>query len=120
MLFEQPNLKEASVSFHMWNGEGDMPLGSGKNDNSNKVVSSGVMPNLEAHLFDIVPLWAVKDNNGGCRNIGLEYLPSLREVRGIINSYGMSDVDVDAALDTLWNECKVHPNHPTLNTNRWP
>ncbi|XP_066336193.1 disease resistance protein RGA5-like isoform X2 [Miscanthus floridulus] len=49
-----------------------------------------------------------------CGNIGLEYLPSLRELRGGIISRGMPATETDAAFGALRDACNVHPNHPTF------
>jgi len=114
VLFEQPNEEDTRISLHIWNGEDTMPFGSWKSNHSSKPVPCSVMPNLEVLHFD-VPLRALKHNNGDCGNTGLEYLPSLRELRGAINCYAVSAEEVDAALGALRNACKVHPNHPTLS-----
>ena len=67
------------------------------------------MPNLEVLYFD-VRLRAPKGNYSDyCGNIGLEYLPSLRELKGYIDCE-----DVDAAFGALRDACNVHPNHPTF------
>lgn len=116
--FEHPNEEDASVSLHIWNGEGAMPFGSGKsNEDSNKVAPFGVMPNLE-ELCISIPLRALKDNNGDCGNIGLEYLPSLRQLSGSMDCDGASAGDVNAALAGLRNACNVHPNHLTLDMHK--
>lgn len=116
VLFEQPNEKDGSVSFHMWNysKQHAMPFVSRKsNDNNKSVVPRGVMPNLEILRFDI-SLKAIKDNNGDYGSFGLEYLPSIRELSGPINCEGVSAKEVDAALAALTNACKLHPNNPTF------
>jgi disease resistance protein RPM1 len=109
--FEQPNKEDASISLHIWNGEDAMPFASRKNNDSRKVVPSGVMPNLEVLRF-YVPLRALKDKNGDCGNIGLEYLPFLRELW--IRCDDVPATERDAALAALRNACNVHPNHPTF------
>ncbi|KAG0530867.1 hypothetical protein BDA96_05G224000 [Sorghum bicolor] len=114
--FEQPNEKDGSVSFHMWNysKQHAMPFVSRKsNDSSKSVVPRGVMPNLENLRFEI-PLKAIKDNNGDYGSFGLEYLPSIRKLSGPIDCEGVSAKEVDAALAALRNACKVHPNNPTF------
>ncbi|XP_066336057.1 disease resistance protein RGA5-like [Miscanthus floridulus] len=116
--FEQPNKEDASISLHIWNGEDAMPFASGKSNDSRKAVPSGVMPNLEALRFD-VPLRALKDNNSECGNIGLEYLPSLHVLRGLIVCSGVSAAEGDAALAALRNACNVHPNHPTCDMHKY-
>ncbi|CAD6251577.1 unnamed protein product [Miscanthus lutarioriparius] len=118
VLFEQANEEDTSVSLHMWNGEDAMPFASRKNNDSRKVVPSDVMPNLEMLDFD-VPLRALKDNYSDyCGNIGLEYLPSLRELRGCIVCEDVPVAERDAALAALRDACNVHPNHPTFRMHR--
>ena len=108
--FEQPNKEDASISLHIWNGEDAMPFASGKSNDSRKVVPSGVMPNLE-----VLELWiALEDNYSYCGNIGLEYLPSLRKLRGRIDCRGVTVAESDAAFAALRDACNVHPNHPTF------
>ncbi|CAD6252766.1 unnamed protein product [Miscanthus lutarioriparius] len=80
VLFEQPDEEDTSVSLHMWNGEDAMPFASRKNNDSRKVIPSDVMPNLEVLHFNFYLHW----HGGYRRNIGLEYLPSLRALRGQI------------------------------------
>jgi disease resistance protein RPM1 len=113
VLFEQPNEEDASISLHMWNGDDAMPFASRKRNDSRKVVPSGVMPNLEVLQF-VVPLRALRDNNGDCGSIGLEYLPSLQELRGWIDCEDVPVAESDAEFAALRNACNVHPNHPTL------
>jgi len=114
--FEQANEEDTSVSLHMWNGEDAMPFASRKSNDSRKVVPSGVMPNLEVLELN-VRLRALKGNYSDyCGNIGLEYLPSLRELRVAISYRGMSVVD--AAFAALRDACNVHPNHPTFHRHR--
>ncbi|CAD6252776.1 unnamed protein product [Miscanthus lutarioriparius] len=118
VLFEQPDEEDTSVSLHMWDGEDAMPFASRKSNDSRKVVPSGVMPNLEMLDFD-VPLRALKDNYSDyCWNIGLEYLPSLRELRGVIRCEDVPGAEGDAALAALRDACNVHPNHPTFRMHR--
>ncbi|XP_066337628.1 disease resistance protein Pik-2-like [Miscanthus floridulus] len=116
--FEQPDEEDTSVSLHMWNGEDALPFASRKNNDSRKVVPSGVMPNLEV-LEHHVRLRALRELTGGnysdyCGNIGLEYMPSLRELRGWIISRGLPAWESDDALVALRDACNVHPNHPTF------
>jgi disease resistance protein RPM1 len=116
--FEQDNEEDTSVSLHMWNGEDAMPFASRKSNDCGKVVPSGVMPNLEVLYFD-VRLRALKGNYSDyCGNIGLEYLPSLREVRGGIDCRGVPATERDAAFAALRDACNVHPNHPTFRMHR--
>ena len=112
--FEQPNEEDTSVSLHMWNGEDAMPFASRKSNDRKKVVPSGVMPNLEVLELN-VRLRALKDNYSDyCGNIGLEYLPSLRELRGCIFCEDVPIAESDAAMAALTDACNVHPNHPTF------
>ncbi|CAD6252761.1 unnamed protein product [Miscanthus lutarioriparius] len=82
VLFEQPDEEDTSVSLHMWDGEDAMPFASRKSNDSRKVIPSGVMPNLEVLHFNV---YLRARNYRG--NIGLEYLPSLRALRGQIISF---------------------------------
>jgi len=112
--FEQPNEEDTSVSLHMWDGEDAMPFASRKSNDSRKVIPSCVMPNLKVLYFNVY-LQALKDNyRDYCGNIGLEYLPSLRKLRGRIFSGGMPAMERDAAFAALRDACNVHPNHPTF------
>ncbi|XP_066336212.1 disease resistance protein Pik-2-like [Miscanthus floridulus] len=114
VLFEQPDEEDTSVSLHMWNGVDAMPIASRKSNDSGKVVPSGVMPNLEV-LNLYVRLRALKDNYSDyCGNIGLEYLPSLRELRGWVLCEYAPATERDAALAALRDACNVHPNHPVF------
>ncbi|XP_066383362.1 disease resistance protein RGA5-like [Miscanthus floridulus] len=116
--FEQPDEEDASVSLHIWNGEDATAIASRNSSDSRKVVPSGVMPNLEVLCFN-VNLRALKDNyRDYCGNIGLEYLPSLRELRGWIIRGDMPVAESDAALAPLRDACNVHPNHPTFRMLR--
>ncbi|WVZ49979.1 LOW QUALITY PROTEIN: hypothetical protein U9M48_001285 [Paspalum notatum var. saurae] len=111
--FEQPIQEDSSVSVHIWNGRGPTPFGSRKSNCSKLVPSAVVMPNLQV-LAIMVDLRYLKDNNCDCGNFGFEYLPSLQEVCGVVNCYGVSTAEGDAALAALRNACAAHPNHPTL------
>ncbi|CAD6252774.1 unnamed protein product [Miscanthus lutarioriparius] len=112
--FEQPDEEDTRVSLHMWNGEDAMPFASRKSNKSRNVVPSGVMPNLEVLELD-VPLRALKDNYSDyCGNIGLEYLPSIWELRGWIVCEDVPVAESDAAFAALREACNVHPNHPTF------
>ena len=72
------------------------------------------MPNLQVLYFN-VRLRALKDNYSDYYgNIGLEYLPSLRELKGRIDHEDVPVVESDAVLAALRDACNVHPNHPTL------
>ncbi|KAJ1276702.1 hypothetical protein BS78_05G234900 [Paspalum vaginatum] len=115
--FEQPNQEDSSVSVHIWNGRGPTPFGSRKS-NCSKHVPSAVMPNLEM-LRIWVRLRALKDNNCDCGNFGFEYLPSLREVRGSVDCTDVSSAEGNAAFAELRNACEAHPNHPTLDMQRY-
>ncbi|WVZ49957.1 hypothetical protein U9M48_001268, partial [Paspalum notatum var. saurae] len=116
--FEQPNQEDSSVSMHIWNGRGPAPFGSRKS-NCRKLEPSAVMPNLQV-LNVLFRLRALKDNNCDCGNFGFEYLPSLREVCGLVDCNDVSTAEGDAALAALRNACEAHPNHPTLGMYRDP
>ncbi|XP_066336187.1 disease resistance protein Pik-2-like [Miscanthus floridulus] len=118
VLFEQPDEEDTSVSFHMWNREDAMPIASRKSNDSRKVVPSSVMSNLEVLKLN-VPWQALKGNYSDyCWNIGLEYLPSLRELRGRMFSHNTPATVRDAAFTALRDACNVHPNHPTFRMLR--
>ncbi|XP_062197749.1 disease resistance protein RGA5-like [Phragmites australis] len=97
--------EDSSVSFHIWNGNSDVPFGSRKNDHSS--VPFAVMPNLEVLEIDVL----LRDLDG---NIGLEYLPSLKEVEVRICAQDASVAKVKEAKAALQNEIKAHPNCPLL------
>lgn len=61
---------------------------------------------------------ALKDGKGGCGNIDLEYLSSLRKVYMYINCEGASFVEVVEVEAALRKALKVHPNRPTLQVYR--
>ena len=88
-----------------------MPFASRKNNDSRKVIPSDVMPNLEVLHFNFYLHW----HGGYRRNIGLEYLPSLRALRGQIVCEDMPVAESDAALAALRDACNAHPNHPTFD-----
>ncbi|XP_066336188.1 uncharacterized protein [Miscanthus floridulus] len=110
--FEQANEGDTSISLHMWNGEDDMPFASRKGNKSRKVVPSGVMPNLQVLYFN-VHLRALKDNYSDYYgNIGLEYLPSLRELKGRIDHEDVSVAESDAVLAAL-RDAMQRPSQPS-------
>ena len=116
--FEQPDEEDAGVSLHIWNGEDATPIASRNSNDSRKVIPSSVMPNLKVLYFNVY-LRALKDNyRDYCGNIGLEYLPSLRELRGCIVCEDVPVAERDVALAALRDACNVHPNHPTFRMLR--
>jgi disease resistance protein RPM1 len=76
------------------------------------------MPNLEVLDFYVL-LRALKDNNSDCGNIGMEYLPSVRELKVRISCEDMAVAERDAAFAALRNACNVNPNHPTLDMHKF-
>lgn len=106
------NEGDSSVSLHMWNGEDAMPFGCRKSYGSRKVVAPGVMPNLEVLEFS-VPLQALKDNNGDCENIGLDYLPSLQLLRVSVNCKDVPLAESDAGCCVGCTEKRMQrPSQP--------
>ncbi|CAO2145177.1 unnamed protein product [Urochloa humidicola] len=72
------------------------------------------MPNLQELRFDVPVLALYKDGNGGCDNLGLECLPSLRTLQVDILCYGATDDDVEKAEGELTNAAQFHPNGPII------
>ena len=116
--FWQPSEDDPTVSLHIWNGgvSGSIPFGCKKSNCGKLVPPSVVMPNLEVFKFSVT----LENNSVDCGNFGLEYLPSLREVKAYFNCNGVSAAEGDAALAALRIACEVHPNHPTLIMDRYP
>ncbi|CAO2145180.1 unnamed protein product [Urochloa humidicola] len=76
-------------------------------------------PNLQ-HLRFAVPVRALyKDGNGGCDNLRLECLPSLRNVEVDILCFGATDDDVEKAEAELKHAAQLHPKGPMLELKRW-
>ncbi|TVU23871.1 hypothetical protein EJB05_26255 [Eragrostis curvula] len=115
MIQFQCKEEDSSVSFHIWNGIDAMPFGSGKNDCS--VPPSAVMPNLE-ELSCRIFVRAIKDGNGDCANIGLQYLSSLQKVEVGLDCSGASAAEVEEAEAALRKATEVHPNRPRLKMQR--
>ncbi|TVU23901.1 hypothetical protein EJB05_26288, partial [Eragrostis curvula] len=115
MIQFQCKEEDSSVSFHIWSGIGAMPFGSGKHDCS--VPPPAVMPNLEV-LCSRIFVRALKDGNGDCANICLQYLQSLERVEVELDCSGASAAEVEEAEAALRKATKVHPNRPTLEMRR--
>ncbi|KAF8647817.1 hypothetical protein HU200_065178 [Digitaria exilis] len=112
---EEEDSKAGVVSVSFWNGNGAAPFGSRTKQQAGcrrsvEAVPPPVMPNLQ-YLFFEVPVRALyMDGNGGCDNLGLEFLPSLANVDVIVNCMGATADDVDKAEADLRNAAQLHPN----------
>ncbi|CAN6226832.1 unnamed protein product [Urochloa humidicola] len=114
------NEDSTSVSFSIWSGKGKMAfVGSKAEDESSRSVAPPpVMPNLQRLLFE-VPVGALhKDGNGGCDNLRLECLPSLRNVQVCILCYGATRDDVEKAEAELRLAAQLHPKGLMLELQR--
>jgi hypothetical protein len=69
-----------------------------------------VMANLQELWFDVPVTAMYKDGNGGCHNLGLEYIPSHCKVRVGVDCEGASADDVEKAEAELRNAAQLHPN----------
>ena len=107
--------EDSSVSFHMWNGEDAVPFGTRKDGEGS--VAPIVMPCLEFLEFFFF-VQTMKDCNGYCGSIGLEYLTALKKVTVRIGCQGASVVEVEEAEAALRHAVRIHPNHPTLELIR--
>ncbi|TVU23886.1 hypothetical protein EJB05_26272, partial [Eragrostis curvula] len=115
MIQFQCKEEDSSVSFHIWNGIDAMPFDSDKNDC--RIPPSAVMPNLEVLLSEI-RVRALKDGNGDCANVGLQYLTSLQKVKVRLDCSGASATEVEEAEAALRKATEVHPNRPTLEVEK--
>ncbi|TVU23892.1 hypothetical protein EJB05_26278 [Eragrostis curvula] len=111
MIQFQCKEEDSAVSFHIWNGVDATPFGSAKHDCS--VPPSAVMPNLEVLNFRIF-VRALKDGNGDCANIGLQYLSSLQIVKVTLDCSGASAAEVEETEAALRKATEVHPNIPSV------
>ncbi|OEL18174.1 Disease resistance RPP13-like protein 4 [Dichanthelium oligosanthes] len=107
--------EDLTFSFHMWNGIDPMPFGSRRNNSCS--LPSAVMPNLQV-LETAVFVRALKDGNGDCSIIGLEYLTCLRKVSSIIHCRGASAIQVEETEAELQCAINDHPNRPTFTGYR--
>ncbi|KAF8745033.1 hypothetical protein HU200_013486 [Digitaria exilis] len=113
---EEEDSKAGVVSVSFWNGNGAAPFGSRtkqqEDDCSTSVeaVPPPVMPNLEMLRFEVPVRALYKDGNGGCDNLGLEFLPSLAHVHVIVNCMGATADDVKKAEADLIKAARLHPN----------
>ncbi|CAL4990792.1 unnamed protein product [Urochloa decumbens] len=115
------NEDSTSVSFSIWGGKGNMAVFGSKaeDESSRSVAPPPVMPNLQ-RLHFAVPVRALyKDGNGGCDNLRLECLPSLRNVEVDILCFGATDDDVEKAEAELRHAAQLHPKGPMLELKRW-
>ncbi|CAO2150441.1 unnamed protein product [Urochloa humidicola] len=109
------NEDSTSVSFSIWSGHGNMAfVGSKAEDES----PPPVMPNLERLQFDVPVMALYKDGNGGCNNLRLECLPSLRNVEVHILCYCTTRDDVEKAEAELRRAAQLHPKGPILDLQR--
>ncbi|KAF8647816.1 hypothetical protein HU200_065177 [Digitaria exilis] len=109
-------LKAGVVSVSFWNGNGAAPFGLSRTkqqeddcSTSVEAVPPPVMPNLEMLRFEVPVRALYKDGNGGCDNLGLEFLPSLANVHVDVNCEGAPADDVEKAEAELRNAAQLHP-----------
>jgi len=114
-MFQFLRNDNSSISFHMWNGEDDIPFGP-KKDGEGSIVPT-IMPGLEFLEFFFFAR-TMKDCNGYCSNTGLEYLTALQKVTIRIGCEGVSAAEVEKAGGALRHAAEVHPNRPTLELIR--
>ncbi|CAN6373707.1 unnamed protein product [Urochloa humidicola] len=115
------NEDSTSVSFSIWSGQGNMAFVGSKveDESSRSVAPPPVMPKLERLRFS-VPVGALyRDGNGGCENLRLECLPSLRKVKVRILCYDATRDDVEKAEAELRLAAQLHPKGPMLELNRY-
>ncbi|CAL4990835.1 unnamed protein product [Urochloa decumbens] len=113
------NEDSTSVSFAICNRKGARSIvGSKTEESSRSVAPLPVMPNLQELRFE-VPVSAIyKDANGGCDNLRLECLPSLRRVEVYVDCDGASADDVEKAEAELRHATQLHPNRPIIEIYR--
>ncbi|CAN6226827.1 unnamed protein product [Urochloa humidicola] len=109
-----------SVSFSIWSGKGKMAfVGSKAEDESSRSVAPPpVMPKLERLRFCVPVRTLYRDGNGGCENLRLECLPSLRKVKVSILCYDATRDDVEKAEAELRHAAQLHPKGPMLELQR--
>ncbi|KAF8743951.1 hypothetical protein HU200_013493 [Digitaria exilis] len=112
---EEEDSKAGVVSVSFWNGNGAAPFGSRTKQQAGcrrsvEAVPPPVMPNLQYLLFEVPVRALYMDGNGGCDNLGLEFLPPLANVHVIVNCMGATADDVDKAEADLRNAAQLHPN----------
>ncbi|KAF8645094.1 hypothetical protein HU200_066210 [Digitaria exilis] len=111
---EEDDSKAGVVSVSFWNGNGAAPFGSRTKQQAGcrrsvEAVPPPVMPNLQELNFEVPVRALYKDGNGGCDNLGLEFLPSLANVHVDVNSEGAPADDVEKAEAELRNAAQLHP-----------
>ncbi|KAF8738580.1 hypothetical protein HU200_013963 [Digitaria exilis] len=112
---EEEDSKAGVVSVSFWNGNGAAPFGLSRTKQqagcrrSVEAVPPPVMPNLEMLRFEVPVRALYKDGNGGCDNLGLEFLPSLANVHVEVNCEGAPADDVEKAEAELRNAAQLHP-----------
>ncbi|CAO2142928.1 unnamed protein product [Urochloa humidicola] len=110
-----------SVSFSIEKGKGAKSItGRSKteDESSRSVAPLPVMPNLKDLRFEIPVMALYKDGKGGCDNLGLECLPSLRSVKVSVDCEGASADDVEKAEGELRNAAQLHPSGPIIELER--
>ncbi|CAL4982522.1 unnamed protein product [Urochloa decumbens] len=115
------NEDSTSVSFTICNRKGAKSIvGRSKteDESSRSVAPLPVMPNLQGLCLSVPASALYKDGNGGCDNLGLKCLPSLRKVRVILDCDGASADDVEKAEGELRNAAQLHPNGPIIDIFR--
>ncbi|KAF8645092.1 hypothetical protein HU200_066208 [Digitaria exilis] len=111
---EEEDSKAGVVSVSFWNGNGAAPFGSRTKQQAScrrsvEAVPPPVMPNLQELNFEVPVRPLYKDGNGGCDNLGLEFLPSLANVHVDVNCEGAPADDVEKAEAELRNAAQLHP-----------
>ncbi|KAF8645090.1 hypothetical protein HU200_066212 [Digitaria exilis] len=112
---EEEDSKAGVVSVSFWNGNGAAPFGSRTKQQAGcrrsvEAVPPPVMPNLQELDFEVPVRALYMDGNGGCDNLGLEFLPSLAKVYVYVDCTGATADDVEKAEADLRNAAQLHPN----------
>jgi hypothetical protein len=103
--------EDSSVSFTLWdiNRNDVVAFGSQKDI----VQAPAIMPSLQVLHFSVVVTHLV-GNNGSCDKLGLEYLPSLQDVKVWIYCKDAFADDVERQEAALRHAIEAHPNRPAL------
>ncbi|KAF8738579.1 hypothetical protein HU200_013962 [Digitaria exilis] len=120
---EEDDSEAGVVSVSFWNGNGAAPFGSRTKQQAGcrrsvEAVPPPVMPNLQELYFEVPVRALYMDGNGGCDNLGLEFLPSLANFHVNVNCMGATADDVDKAEADLRNAAQLHPNKFIPNIRR--
>jgi hypothetical protein len=104
--------EDSSVSFTLWdtNYRNDVvAFGSQKGI----VRAPAIMPSLQMLRFSVYVEYFVRIN-GSCDKLGLEYLPTLQDVRVVLSCWGAFAEDVERQEAALRHAIEAHPNRPAL------